>query len=470
MKKIIIILLLSFFCIVSSISTGFKIEEKNLEKKVKNIDNDQYYNEYSVMRVNPNILERWEEDYNSAEIAFIDPDLEEKIELTESFNILDLLEYIPEERNQGRCSNCWAWPPTAILAIALNVQEGIKDRLSVQFINTCGIEYTTGMNKIECCEGGNIAMFADFYKNTNYAIPWSNTMAHWHDGSRINCVTDCNEILKTPNYPIYDIDDVTIPIRGVPTDEAIENIKNVLHQQKGVYFSVFYPDLENLNTFRDMWRNEDEDFVYDLDYYCGNEVNSEESAGHAMLIYGYNDEEGTENDYWMVLNSWGINDNRPNGLLKWDMHMNYDCKYSNYFAFGANTLDVIFDPDPEAPEPPTIYGPSRIKPEVEYTYELTAIDPQGDDVYIYIKWDTGFSGSGWLGPFESGEKIQVSHKWDEEDNIILRARARDNNSNIGPWSSFEISISKIKSFNYPSKSIQYYNQHLFLFIWRILNL
>ena len=449
--KVLFVFFIVLFCITGSITTGVRIEEKNFEIEIENYNENQYdYDDLSVMRMSPETLEKWEEDYNSAEIAFIDPSLKEEIQTTESYSILDLLDYIPEERNQGRCSNCWAWPPTAILSIALNVQKGIKDRLSVQFINTCGIEYSSGFNSIECCEAGNIGMFAEFYKNTNFAIPWSNTMAHWHDGSRINCVTDCTEISKTPNYLIYDIDDVTIPIRGVSTEEAIENIKNILHQQKGVYFSVFYPDSVNLDSFRDMWRNQDEDFVYDLDYYCGNEVVSEESAGHAMLIYGYNDEEGTENDYWMVLNSWGVNDNRPNGILKWDMHIDYECRYSNYYAFGANTLDVIFDPDPEAPGFPTINGPSTVKPEVEYTFDISVIDPQDDDVYIYVKYDTSFSGSGWLGPYESGETIQVSHTWDEKDNYVIRARARDVNNTIGPWSSFEVSMAKSKISNEPN--------------------
>jgi len=444
-RKIFVVLLVGLFFLVSSISTGVKVEE---EKCVENTQNNKEY--YSVMKLRPEIVERWEEDYNNAELAYIDPSLTEDIQATESYSILDLLEYVPEERSQGACSNCWAWPSTGVLAIALNVQEGIKDRLSVQFMNTCGIEYTSSMNKIECCEAGNLNMFANFYSNTNFAIPWSNTNAHWHDGVTFNCRTDCSEISKTPNYPIYSIDSVNIPTRNIPTEEAIENIKNVLHQQKGVYFSVFYPDLENLDAFRNMWRNEDEDYVYDLDYYCGNEWNSEEAAGHAMLIYGYNDEEGTDNDYWLVLNSWGTNDHRPNGLLKWDMHIDYECKYSNNYAFGARTLDVNFDPDPEAPNYPTITGPSTVKPETEYTYEISAVDPQGDDVYIYIKWDSGFGGSGWLGPYASGETIQVSNTWDEKDNVVIRARARDGDNNIGPWSSLQVTMSKSKSKETPS--------------------
>lgn len=460
-RKIFVVLLVSLFFLVSSISTAVTVEK---DKVVENGQVEREY--YPVMRLSSDTIETWQEVYDNAELAYIDPSLNEEIQNTESYSILDLLDYDPEERSQGACGNCWAWPSTAVLAMALNVQEDIKDRLSVQFMNTCGVEYTSGTSQILCCEGGNIDMFADFYSNTNFAIPWSNTMAHWHDGGTFNCRTDCSEISKTPNYPIYSIDAVNIPTRNVPTEEAIQNIKNVLHQQKGVYFSVYYPDMENLDAFRNMWRNEDEDYVYDLDYYCGNDWNNEEAAGHAMLIYGYNDQEGTENDYWMVLNSWGTTDNRPNGVLKWDMHLNYDCKYSNYYAFGARTLDVNFDPDPEAPDFPTIDGPTDVKPEVDYTYQVTAVDPQGDDVYIYVKWEPGWLGTGWLGPYASGETVQVSNTWDEKDNVVVRVRAKDLDNNVGPWSSLQITMPRVKSTETPS----FYFFQQFPILYRILRL
>jgi hypothetical protein len=390
-----------------------------------------------------------EEFYNTADKAFIDPDLADEIQATESYSILDLLEYIPSERSQGRCGNCWAWPSTAVIEIALNVQEGIKDRLSVQFMNTCGEEYTGGMYEIECCEGGTLEMCANFYENTNFIIPWSNTKAHWHDGGNINCITDCNQISKTPNYPIYEIDSVVIDTRNVPTEEAIENIKNVLHQNKGVYFSIMYPDLENLRSFQDMWRNEAEDYSYDLDYYCGNEWNSEEAVGHALLIVGYNDVEGTENDYWIVLNSWGTTDNRPNGLLAWDMHMDYGCQYSNNYAFAAKTLDINFKPDPNAPDKPSITGPSSGVAGTEYTFQISSTDPQGDDVYIYVKWDNSLFGSGWKGPFASGEIFEINHTWDEIGTYVMRARARDTNNNVSEWTSFELTMPKSKSYSNP---------------------
>lgn len=468
--KIFVVFFIGLLFVASSINAGLKIEEKNCNCE-KNIEyNSEYASDIGcpVMKISHNDVERWEEEYNNAEFAYIDPNLDEEIQSTEDYSILDLLEYDPKERSQGRCGNCWAWPSTAVLEIALNVQEGIKDRLSVQFMNTCGERYTYGSNLIECCGGGTLEMFANFYRNTNFAIPWSNTLAHWHDDGYINCFTDCKQISKTPNYPIYDIDSVVIKIRNIPEEEAIENIKNVLHQEKGVYFSVFYPNLENLNSFRNMWRNDAETDSYDLDYYCGHEWNETEAVGHAMIIVGYHDVEGTDNDYWIVLNSWGTTEKRPNGLLAWDMHMNYSCKYSNYYAFGANTLVVNFDPDPNAPNPPTISGPKKIKPNIEYTYDFSAVDPQGDDVYLFISWNLGSAGGNWQGPYKSGEKIQVKHTWTEEKNFVLRAKAKDANTNTSIWSSFDVNMPRYKDINAPILNYLIKHPGLYLIFQKII--
>jgi hypothetical protein len=469
-RKFFVIFFVCMLFLVGSITAGTFVEEKDYGKKIENNYDYDSYEDYPVMIISRETAERWEEDYNNAELAYINPNLAEEIQSTEVYSILDLLEYDPETRSQGYCGNCWAWPATGVLAIALNVQEGIKDRLSVQFINTCGERYTYGPNLIECCGGGNLAMFENFYRKTNMAIPWSNTMAHWHDDGRINCVTDCSEISKSPNYPIYDINDKVIKTRNVPEEEAIENIKNILHQQRGVYFSVFYPDLENLNSFREMWRNDAEDDSYDLDYYCGNEWNTEEAVGHAMLIVGYHDVEGTENDYWIVLNSWGTTNNRPNGMLAWDMHMDYSCKYSNYYAFGAGTLEVDFKPDPEAPEKPTISGPNSIKPDKEYTFEFSAVDPQGDDVYIYVQWTIDMPGSGWLGPYKSGEVVQVNHTWTEEKNFVLMARARDPDKNTSIWSSFDVIMPRVKEKTMSSLDFLPYHPHILALLQKIIRM
>ncbi len=432
-NKLVAACVVLMFAVVSYSTAGVHTTTVN---EISVVDDSLYD---SVMRLDAETKQRWEQEYSQAERVSIEPGLAAEIQATEDFSILDLLEYVPEERNQGYCPNCWAWPATGILGIALNVQQGIRDRLSVQYINTCGEEYNL-YPRIECCEGGNINMFTAFYRATERAIPWSNRNADWHDGGLIRCNTPCDSIAKSPNYPISGIRARTIDIHNLPEETVINNIKNVLHQDRGVYFSIFYPDAADLRNFNEFWSNRDSDYVYDLDYYCGHEWVEEEAAGHAVLCVGYHDDEETDsNDYWIMLNSWGTTDGRPQGLFRVDMHMNYDCQYSNYYAFGAETLNVTFKTDMEAPEAPSIAGPSSGKARTRYTYTVSAIDPQGDDVSLFVDWGDG-SDSGWVGPVASGEEIELTHWWLRRGDYTITVQAKDIEDRESAWSTLPVSM------------------------------
>jgi len=397
----------------------------------------------SVMRVDSKTLSRWQEEDSIAQEAFIDPALEQEIQATSSYSILDHLNYIPSERSQGWCGNCWAWPATAIVAIALHVQEGIFERLSVQYINSCGEVYTNPPYQIECCEGGNLQMFVNFYRATGKVIPWSNTNANWQD-DRAQCRTSCESISTIPSYPITSIAAVTVRTHRLAEDQAINNIKNVLHQDKGVYFTILFPDEDVLDDFRDFWSNDDEDYVYDLDYSCGVPFNEEEAAGHAVLCVGYVDDPDSDtNDYWIMLNSWGTKTQRPNGLFLANMHMNYSCKYDNYYAFSTQTLNIVFKEDIESPFPPEIEGPNTGVPHTTYSYKVSAIDPQGDDVTFTVDWDDGTSDEG-LGPVASGEQLDIDHSWSRQGNYTLRVKAIDTHGNESYWTTLSVVMPKNK--------------------------
>ena len=66
------------------------------------------------------------------------------------------------------------------------------------------------------------------------------------------------------------------------------------------------------------------------------------------MCVGYNDDD-PNNSYWIMLNSWGTEAGRPNGLFRLDMDMNYSCMYdyfgTNYYSFAWHTFDVQFDID-----------------------------------------------------------------------------------------------------------------------------
>ena len=62
----------------------FEFESFNEEKTSEPLE---------VMRPDLRTLDKWIEDYNDAEMAFIDPNLEQEIQKTESYSILDHLNY-----------------------------------------------------------------------------------------------------------------------------------------------------------------------------------------------------------------------------------------------------------------------------------------------------------------------------------------------------------------------------------------
>jgi len=407
-------------------------------------DKDEQHTYIPLMRLDPQTLVKWESEYLNAEKAYIDPSLNEVVQKTDNYSILDLLKYVPSERDQGRCSNCWAWPSTGVLSIALFVQEGVYERLSVQYINSCGVKIGS-----DCCEGGNLEIFTRFYRNTDMAIPWSNTNAEWRD-KYAQCLTDCETISTEPNYPIAAIRTQTIETHEIPEDQAIENIKNILHQEKGIYFSWILPDMEYRNDFSDFWDDYSEDYVYQLDWACGREY-LDDGGGHAVLCVGYNDEEGTENDYWIMLNSWGTPRWRPNGLFAINMHMDYDCTalYSNseIYSFNWQTLNITFGSADEAPDPPKIQGPESGKAKMEYTYLFSTVDTQYDDVYFSVDWGDGTIDE-WMGPVAYGGEIELSHTWERRGDYVIRAKAKDVNGAESFASTLEISMPRTRSYQF----------------------
>jgi hypothetical protein len=320
---------------------------------------------YPIMKPDRATFRKWIESYDNAPRAFIDEKLMERIPFGGSVDLLSHIDYTPSERNQVSCGNCWIWAGTGVMEIAHSVQNGIKNRLSVQYVNSCK------SGDYACC-GGWLQDAVTFYTGTGKAIPWSNTNAHFKDGSvnSNNCPTappsvSCGSISTSPSYTISSISHTVIPTQSVAKATAIANIKNVLNQNEGVWFGFFLPNNSDWGTFFNFWNNDSESDVFDYDYSCDHTWIQSEGGGHAVLIVGYNDDD-PQNSYWIALNSWGTEAGRPNGLFRIDMDMKYDCV--TYYlgqpdeSFYFQTLDIVFaggsNTTTAGPNTTTTAGPS----------------------------------------------------------------------------------------------------------------
>ncbi len=259
-----------------------------------------------------------------------------------SKNLLSLVPYIGNDRDQGYCGNCWAWAGTGALEVALKVNRNITSRLSVQYLNsnfnaggTIATQYSpyTGF----ACDGGDESDFAQFYIGSEGAkklIPWSNTNASYadYDGGRPGGYGGGNQtnrsassIDTTTSHSIFDIDVQILPTFGVGAAQAITNIKAALDDNIALEFDFFLPDDASWDDFGLFWSFQGEDDLFDYDPYSGIPWNSDEGGGHAVLLVGYDDTDpDPDNHYWTMLNSWGTTELRPNGVFKVKMEMDYD--------------------------------------------------------------------------------------------------------------------------------------------------
>jgi len=301
----------------------------------------------TIMQPDRETLQRWIDDYENASVAYIDRPLYFSIPLKGSLSLLSRLEYTPSERDQGLCGNCWVWAGSGVMGIALDVQADVFDRLSVQYVNSC---FET---RYPCC-GGTLQYFVDYYELSGKSIPWSAQNGSWQDGSKecssVSSDIPCSAISISKRYPIKSITTGRIETQGVGQEEAISNIKNVLNQNKAVFFAFYMATQDDWRNFQNFWGNRGEEDVWNPDFSCGHIWKG--GGAHAVLCVGYNDDDPNA-AYWIMLNSWGTSGGgRPDGTFRMDMNMNYDCRFYNAgfpeYSFQWQTLDIAFGNVPAA--------------------------------------------------------------------------------------------------------------------------
>jgi hypothetical protein len=98
------------------------------------------------------------------------------------------------------------------------------------------------------------------------------------------------------------------------------------------------------------------------------------------------------------------------------------------------------------PIKPNIEGPTSGKAGVVYNFSFSSFDPDSDNIYFWIDWGDG-SIEEWIGPYDSGEKIIISHTWKKKDDYIIKAKSKDIYYQESDLSVFEIKIPRSRISN-----------------------
>ena len=125
------------------------------------------------------------------------------------------------------------------------------------------------------------------------------------------------------------------------------------------------------------------------------------------------------------------------------MNISYATRFSKLLiATLAELSEITNEQEPFKPETPNGITNGIIGEEYYYTTSTTDIN--GDNIFYYWNWGDG-TNSGWIGPYLSGEVINISHSWDKKGDYSITVKAKDENDLESEWSDpLSISMPKPK--------------------------
>ena len=108
--------------------------------------------------------------------------------------------------------------------------------------------------------------------------------------------------------------------------------------------------------------------------------------------------------------------------------------YEDYADITIELKSTTYTPTGAPDKPAKPSGPLRGRIGKEYEYETFAIDPDGNMIQYGWDWDGDGTVDEWTDFYPSGEKIKVSHIWNEKGKYKVRVKARDENGLESKWS------------------------------------
>jgi hypothetical protein len=106
---------------------------------------------------------------------------------------------------------------------------------------------------------------------------------------------------------------------------------------------------------------------------------------------------------------------------------------------GAGSAYVFIKSVNYPPNRPVITGETQGKAGTSYNYQFTTVDPENDQLSLFIDWGDGTNTS-WIGLYQSGIPVTKSHTWAKEGIYQIKAKGKDTNGNEGLWGTLDISM------------------------------
>jgi len=159
------------------------------------------------------------------------------------------------------------------------------------------------------------------------------------------------------------------------------------------------------------------------------------------------------NVYYIISYTKNVTDNwYAWGLKMSNVYLNGTIYYS--INDGANwteepTSDMTFmtyGRENVPPNEPLIQGKIKGKVGVEYSYNFSTDDLDGDDVFYWIDWGDGTPVVEWVGPYASGEVVMVKHTYATKSTYNISAKAMDTIGAESPWGYLEVTMPKNNAF------------------------
>lgn len=119
-----------------------------------------------------------------------------------------------------------------------------------------------------------------------------------------------------------------------------------------------------------------------------------------------------------------------------NFNSNFSCDISQYYERRPE--------ENNPPEIPVIEGPKNGKTGQNYSYTITSIDPNNDEISYLIDWGDS-NPYDWTRFRQSGDSLIVSYRWDNLGLYTIRVKAKDTSDLESNWATLKVTMPKEKS-------------------------